>query len=140
MSEKQNFLIPTDIDKPGTANYWKGLKENKFLTTKCKDCGELFFPPRIICPKCLSKNLEWVELSGRGKLYSWTEAFEERMSLFFDIPYIIGLIDLEEGIGRLITKVDAKPEQLKIDMPMRLIFVKHRAGGDEYTLPHAVPV
>ena len=133
---KNYFVIPSKMFKGGTARFWEGLQENKLLTTKCKECGELFFPPRIICPKCLSKNLEWIELCGEGKLYTWTEILDYRMQ-FFTKSYILGVVELKEGIGRVITKINAKSEELEINMPLKLNFVKYELKGKDYTMLQA---
>ena len=116
---KLNFLHPkiTVYAK----NYWEGLKKRKLKAQKCKECGEVFFPPRARCPKCLSKELGWVELSGKGELYSWSEIHMPPLAL--GEPYVLGIIDLEERVGRIITGIDAKPEELKIGMKMKINYV-----------------
>jgi hypothetical protein len=81
----------------------------------------VFFPPRARCPKCLSKELGWVELSGRGELYSWSEIHMPPLAL--EETYVLGIIDLEERVGRIITRIDAKPEELKIGMKMKINYV-----------------
>ena len=135
---KDYFQIPRSMLKGKTAKFWEGLKENKFLTTKCKDCGEFFFPPRAICPKCLSDNLEWIELSGEGNLYSWSEIKDYKLR-YFAKPYILGVVELKEGIGRIIIKIRAKKEELKIGMPIKLNFVKYEFKEKEYTMLIAEP-
>ncbi|MEM1724103.1 MAG: Zn-ribbon domain-containing OB-fold protein [Candidatus Jordarchaeales archaeon] len=101
-----------------TAKFWEGLKSRKLLAPVCNDCGEVFFPPRAFCPRCLSENLGWRELSGKGKLHSWTE-----VHYLAPKPYILGVIDLAEGIGRMISRIEAKSDELEIDMPMKIDFV-----------------
>jgi uncharacterized OB-fold protein len=102
-------------------NYWENLKKRKLKAQKCSKCGEVFFPPRARCPKCLSKKLDWVELSGKGELYSWSEI--HMPPLAFEKPYVLGIIDLEERVGRIITRIDAKPEELRIGMKMKINYV-----------------
>jgi len=46
--------------------FYDHLKEGKFTTTKCKKCGHVAYPPGVICPKCWSDDLEWVELPQRA--------------------------------------------------------------------------
>lgn len=133
-TKSKHFLTPINFNLPTTKKFWEGLKNRKFLTTKCKICGEVFFPPRSHCPNCLSQELDWVELSGKGKLYSWTEIYVAASE--FEPPYVVGIIDLEEGVGRIITKINAKPEELKIGMPMRIIYVDVTEG---LTLCCAIP-
>jgi uncharacterized OB-fold protein len=116
---KLNFLYPNITVY--AKEYWEGLKKRKLKAQKCSKCGEVFFPPRARCPKCLSKELGWVELSGRGKLYSWSEIHVPPLA--FEKPYVLGIIDLEERVGRIITRIDAKPEELKIGMKMKINYV-----------------
>ncbi len=118
-SSRLNYLHPkiTSYAK----NYWEGLKKRKLMAQKCKDCGEVFFPPRARCPLCLSKEFRWIELSGRGTLYSWTEIHMPPIAV--ENPYVLGIIDLEERVGRIITRVDARPEELEIGMKMTINYV-----------------
>ncbi len=54
-------------------SFYEFLRQGRFTTTRCKDCGHRPFPPRVICPNCLSENLEWVDLPTRGKVKVVTE-------------------------------------------------------------------
>lgn len=114
-----NFLYPNITVY--AKKYWEGLKKRKLKAQKCNECGEVFFPPRARCPECSSKELSWVELSGRGELYSWSEIHVPSLAL--EKPYILGIIDLKEGVGRIITRIDAKSEELKIGMKMEIGYV-----------------
>ena len=114
--EKRNFRHPQIFHS--TEKFWLGLRDRKFLIQRCKNCEEIFFPPRSHCPKCLYNEMDWVELSGKGTLYSWSEIHIPSRN--FDVPYVIGIIDLEEGVGRMVSKIRARVEDLKIDMPMKI--------------------
>ncbi len=102
-------------------NFWNGLKKRKLFSQKCKKCEEVFFPPRGRCPVCSSKDFNWVELSGKGELYSWTEIYMPPLAS--NGSYILGIINLHEQIGRIITRIDAKPDKLKIGMKMVIDYV-----------------
>ena len=117
---KPNFLHPNIMVY--ARNYWEAMKERKLDAQRCKKCGEVFFPPRARCPKCLSKEIGWVELSGKGELCSWSEIHMPPLAL--EEPYVLGIIDLEKKVGRIITKIDAKPGELKIGMKMRINYVE----------------
>ena len=70
---------------------------------------------------CLSQDYEWFELSGKGTLYSWTEV------LFLPSqPHFIGVIELDEKIGRSIAKVEGEVEDLKIGLQMSAIYIKFK--------------
>ena len=99
--------------------YWEGLQQGKLLAQHCKRCNERFHPPQAYCPICLTQDYEWFELNGTGTLYCWTEV------LFLSSPpHIIGVIELEEEIGRSIAKIEAAPEDLKIGLQMQALFIR----------------
>jgi hypothetical protein len=117
MTAKPNYLMPTNIESPSVRPFWEGLKAGKFLAQQCRACGEIFFPPRSNCPECLGDEFAWQPLSGRGTLYSWTELFFAQPE--FDVPFLLGLVDLEEGIGRIAARISgAAAGELSIGMPL----------------------
>ena len=58
-----------------TATFWTGLAEGRFLTTRGAVSGRLAFPPRPFCPHTLEREIDWIELSGHGTLYSYTTIY-----------------------------------------------------------------
>ena len=127
MTFRPNYLKPTNLDSPGVKKFWEGLREGKFLAPRCVDCGELFFPPRTHCPECLGEDLAWEELSGEGALYSWTELFFVQPE--FDAPLLLGLVDLADGAGRILTRISGGTETgLHIGMPVTIRISTHKDG------------
>ena len=108
--------------------FFKNLKEGRLTTTKCKECNELLWPPRVVCPRCLSDKLEWKDVGVEGELYAFTEmkagaplGFEE------DVPFCIGMVK----IGGLLISAridDAKFEDLKIGDKVELKIVELEDG------------
>lgn len=93
--------------------------------SKCTDCGLSVFPPSAVCPDCLSENQQPLHLSSSGKLYSYTQIHVAPPT--WVVPYIIGYVDLPEGI-RLFGKVDAKSaEVLRVNMPVDVVVAE--SGG-----------
>ncbi|MGQ9546909.1 MAG: Zn-ribbon domain-containing OB-fold protein [Dehalococcoidia bacterium] len=92
--------------------FYKNLKEKRFTTTKCKRCAHVPFPPRVICPKCNSEDLEWVDLPTRGKVLYVTEEVAG-VPLGFEAPLIHALVDLGEGRTLLSRIVNCEEGQLK---------------------------
>jgi uncharacterized OB-fold protein len=77
--------------------YNEALKQNKLLGLKCKNCGTVTVPPKLVCRSCASPELEVVELKGAGKIQTFTTcnvAAEGRES---EVPYTILLVELDEG-------------------------------------------
>lgn len=110
-------FLPPAINKANKP-FWEGLKEDKFLLQKCNICEEVFFPPRILCPECLTEDLGLIESKGVGTLYAFTAIHAKIPG--FKIPYTVGLIELEENPGRFLTCIDLPYEDLKIGMKMKV--------------------
>jgi len=113
---KINFTPYTKVDK--FADY---LHKGKLMGTKCKKCGEIYFPPRADCLKCMDDAFEWVEYSGKGTLNSFT-IIHAAPKGFDDIaPYTIGIVDLKEG-GRLLAWIgDIPKDEIKNDMKVKVV-------------------
>jgi uncharacterized protein len=100
--------------------FFDNLKEGRFTTTKCKDCGAKSYPPRIICPNCMSGNMEWFDLPTRGKVLFVTEE-EVGVPIGFETPLIHALIDLG-GELELFTRVkDTKMGECKVGDEVKLV-------------------
>ena len=113
---KINFTPYTKVDK--FADY---LHKGKLMGTQCKKCGEKYFPPRADCIKCLSDEVKWIEYSGRGTLQSYTKIYVAPKGFEDMPPYIIGVVDLEEG-GRLLSWIKGIPnDKIKIGMSVKVI-------------------
>lgn len=111
--------------------FYARLAGRRFSTTRCGDCGALSFPPRGHCAACAAadasrgRNVEWVDLCGRGRLHAFTQL--ER-AFFFTKPDVIGLVDLEEGCGRILSRIVAPFESLQVGQPLRVDFLDLPGG------------
>jgi uncharacterized OB-fold protein len=126
------------LEEPEAKPFWANLQQHKLTQQRCSSCKKMFgFPPQALCPHCLASEFEWVPLSGKGKIYShiayhraWIPSYQDK------VPYNVSLVDLEEG-GRLVTNViGCAPEDVKIGMPVEVVF----EDFPEYTLPKFRPV
>ena len=120
---------------PETKPFWDGLREQKLMLPKCGDCSRVFFYPRIVCPHCQSRNVGWIQGSGRGKLHSFEIAYQT-ISRTFKVkpPYVLAMIELEEGARMLSNLIDVEPDpkKIKCDMPVEIVYQKLT---DEVPLP-----
>ncbi|MFQ5758810.1 MAG: Zn-ribbon domain-containing OB-fold protein [Candidatus Bathyarchaeia archaeon] len=103
------------------ADFVNRLEKGEIAATKCKRCGRLYFPPRADCADCLSRDMEWIPLSGRGKLITYTIAYFAPVG--FEAPYTLALAELDEG-ARVFTRISKEVKKVKIDMNLRLVPVK----------------
>jgi len=94
--------------------FYENLKQGRFTTTKCKDCGNVSYPPRVICPACYSENLEFIDLPKTGKVVVFSEEVKG-VPLGFESPLIHAVVDLGvDPVRRLLTRiVNCQAGQLK---------------------------
>ena len=137
MSDTYTGPIPKPT--PETAPYWQAAKRGVLLIQRCKECRQHYFYPRPLCPHCLSREVEWVEASGRGKLHTFV--VNQRAARGFPAkgPYILGIVELDEG-PRMMTNiigVEPDPKKLRCDMPVHVVF---EPITEEISLPKFRPV
>jgi uncharacterized OB-fold protein len=118
--------------------YWEYCKKHELRMQKCLQCGYIRFPPSILCPKCHSMEVEWVKLNGQGRIYSYV-VFRMAYHAAYqnDIPYAVAIIQLEEGPRMESNIVDCKLEDIKIEMPVEVVF---EDIDERVTLPKFRPV
>ena len=121
----EKFGIVSFTSDAKVAPFVDYLEEGKLMTTKCKKCGRMFFPPKSDCPKCLSSEMEWLEIGGEGTLLTFTVVNYGPSGFEDDTPYTLGIAEFEGGIkilGRVSKAI--KPEELKVGMKVKLAPVK----------------
>ena len=96
------------------------LEDGKVMHTRCKDCGLVFFPPRADCYQCLTSNMEWLEVSGKGKLLSYSKLEYAPVGFGDDLPYSIALLDYGnyKVFGRIAR--DIPDEEIEVGMDMKI--------------------
>ena len=97
------------------------LKDGKVMGSRCIDCGLVFFPPRADCYHCLSSNMEWVEVSGTGKLVTFSKLTFAPIGFEDDVPYCIALLDYGayKVFGRI--AADIPDDDIRIGMDMKTV-------------------
>ena len=115
-------------------DYNEALKQNKLLGLKCNSCGTVTVPPKMVCRQCASPAMDIVEISGKGKIETFTTIFvapEERED---EIPYMIVLVELDEGpwiMGNL-TGID--PGEATMELIGKRVKMGHEVFcGDKYS-------
>lgn len=127
MSEETTSVRPLSA-----ASFDLYLAEHKLMAARCKQCSGVYVPPRAICPKCHSEELEWIETSGKGRLAAFTVIYSGPTFMVeqgFDRknPYVSGVVELEEGarISARITGLDpTKPTDIQIGTTLSVDFVE----------------
>lgn len=111
--------------------YWR-LKNQRYRLEgkECIDCGTLSFPPRQVCQKCKSRNTRPFQFKGKGTLYSYTVIYQGTGKFDHYTPYIVALIDLEEGVRITAQLTDLSQQDLTIGMNLEMVIRQLYEDGD----------
>jgi uncharacterized OB-fold protein len=90
--------------------FFSRLREGSFQSTRCVPCGKILYPPRVLCPHCLTGDLEWVDLPREGTIIAFSQ---QEGAVRCRKPDVIGVVELE-GVGNVFTRIDAPFESLSI--------------------------
>lgn len=129
MSEEKSFTIES---------YLEYIRNKKLMGSKCKECGETYVPARKLCKDCMSTNMEWVEMSGKGELAAFTSItvgtpyFVEK-GYDRKNPYCFSVIKLDEGpmiSAQLVGVDESNPDTIDIGMPLKVTFLETEMKGE----------
>jgi uncharacterized OB-fold protein len=98
------------------------LDQGRVAGTRCKKCGKSFFPPRADCCICLSREMEWFEIIGKGQLISYSTLNYAPTGFEEDLPYTVALVQFGNDLklfGRLSEEI--KAEEIKAGMRLKVI-------------------
>ena len=110
-----------------TQPFWNALTEGRFLVSRCTSCSHCSFPPKPICPACWASQIEWTEVGTTGSLYSWTRVHAGPAIFDADLPYAIGIVDLDAGI-RLACPLVRNAIDWQCGMPVELVSCIYEDG------------
>lgn len=114
-----------------TEPWFDACMRGVLLVQKCSVCGKHQFYPRIICSHCGAGQPEWVETSGRGRIASFS-IVRRAISRAYEAPYVVALIELEEGPVMMSNIVGCDPDTVEIGQSVNVTF---EAWSDDITLP-----
>lgn len=90
--------LPLPVANADSRQYWDGARAGRLMIRRCKGCERTHFMARYLCPHCWSEDLEWIRASGRGRVHSFTVIRRAPLASFAaKVPYVVALIDLDEG-------------------------------------------
>jgi len=115
------------------------LEQGKIMGTKCKDCGQKYFPPRSQCYKSLSNNMEWFEVTGKGKLVSFSTLRYGPTGFTDELPYTIAVVDYGDYkvFGRIDPAIPEPDATLKVGMELTAKAAKTSNGQLTYVFQTA---
>jgi uncharacterized OB-fold protein len=127
MTTEYKKPLPFPENPTLTKPFWDAAKRHELVMQRCKQCNELTFFPREQCPHCFSQDWDWVQVSGKGRLYGYTVIYQPAHPAFReDVPYLFAIVELDEGPRMPTTIVDINAEDFvkenKTDIPVTVVF------------------
>lgn len=132
------YAKPLPAISEKTRKFWEGCKERRLLLPKCRSCGEVYYFPKGFCPRCLSDDIDWIEASGKGIIHTFSIVERPPSPPFSDdVPYVVAMIDLDEGPRMMSNVVGIEPGKVRVGAPVEVVF---EDVSDSVTLPKFRPV
>lgn len=124
---------PKPRPAPESLPYWQAAREHRLALPKCDDCNQYWFPPSRTCPHCLSTSFSFENVSGKGKVYSFVTFHRVYRPAFEnEVPYVVALVELDEGPRLLTNILGVAYDQVKCDMRVEVVF-------DDYDSEISIP-
>lgn len=121
---------PLPTPTPTTQPFWDGLRRHKVLVQYSPSSDRWVFYPRVLAPRTLADDLEWREVSGAGTLYTYTVARQPTAPPWAgSVPQLLAIVELDEGPRVTSELVNCRPEDVKVGMKVRPVFVDQE-GAD----------
>ena len=134
----------SDYNKPVPAitsemkPFFDAAKRHELVVQRCTQCGAQRFPAREICSSCLSREAQWVRVSGNGRIFSYNVMHQVYHPGFAaTVPYAVVIVELDEGARMLSNLQGVAPRDITIGMPVRVIFDD---VTEDLTLPKFAPL
>ena len=135
MSDDVPFrILPRISDR--NRHFWIGGAEGELRFLRCQDDGTYVHPPTPRCPKCHGKNLAVEAVSGRATVHTFSINVQQWMP-GPESPYVVAIVELPEQEGlRLTTNiVNCAPDDVRIGMPVQVVFERHDDGDESVYIP-----
>jgi uncharacterized protein len=133
-----DYLKPIPVADPDSAPFWAACREHRLMLQKCAACGAFRYPPGPFCPHCRSQSSEWIQSAGRARVFSWIVVTHPVPKDVYagDVPYVVALVELDEGVRMASNTVGCAPSEVRGDMRVEVQFDDVAPG---ITLPRFKP-
>jgi uncharacterized OB-fold protein len=129
---------PLPIPTPWSQPFWDAAREHRLVLRRCSKCGYIDHPPYLYCTNCHTDEHEWIEAEGKATLAAYAiNQFGVPFPFWADLPYVVALIDLPEGVRMISNVVECEFDRLQNGMKLEVVFDD---VSDEISLPKWRPV
>lgn len=118
---------------PETAPFWRAASNGKLLLRECSLCDLIFYYPRARCPDCLSDDVNWLEASGTGIVYSYSVSEQISGWPDEDLPLVVAYVELDEGPRMMTIIVSCNPSEVSVGSAVEVRFIPTEDG--EISIP-----
>jgi uncharacterized OB-fold protein len=127
---------PSGPDRPtidtDSETWWAAVQDRRILINACGSCGRNSLYVRPFCPHCWSEDVSLVPASGRARLYTWSVIHQNGAPFDAWLPYVVAMVDLDEGPRLMTVLTDSPAEELCAGMTLTIDF---REDDDGFVVP-----
>ncbi len=116
-----SYIKPLPRVNDDNKEFWAGSKRHQLRFQRCQSCGHVRWPASLFCPMCLGRDTEWIVSEGKGRVYTYAvyhvayhPGFEK------ELPYVVAIVELEEGPRLLTNIVGCQPDEVRCEMPVEV--------------------
>jgi len=119
--------------------YWREIPYRYRLEgVKCDNCGKVMYPPRPRCINCGSSKLSKYKLPETGKVLTYSVLYESPNGFEYNIPYVIAIIELDDGTKLLSQITDCPLDKVHVGMAVEAVFRRVATSGDKGIIAYGV--
>lgn len=124
-----------------TEPFWSAAAAHRLVLPRCGACCTVFWYPRAVCPMCGSFDVAFVEAAGTGEVYSFTVVRSGSGPYLHHSPYVVALVELDEGVRLLSNVVGVPPGEVHVGMRVTVVFDEVTVDGEfAGAIPRFAPV
>jgi uncharacterized OB-fold protein len=116
------FGIKSFTSETKVSDFVTHLEQGRLMTTKCRGCGKLRFPPRAYCPECGDELMDWVEMETTGRIVTFTTVYYGPAGFEDKTPYTIAIAEFPGGI-QITGHIDGSipGDRIRVGMKVRVV-------------------
>jgi uncharacterized protein len=121
----ENFGLVSFTSETKAADFLQFLGKGEIMTTKCRGCGKMYFPPRMDCSVCGTSEVDWIAIDKPGKLVAYSMVMYGPTGFENDVPYTVAVIRFQNGLqvfGRI--NKDVPIDNIKVGMVLKPVPIK----------------